>query len=281
MRKTINKSIILITVFLPVFMLISLFSSSMAMAAGQDCSKLPTADKAKCLENPNNYDSTRTNVVFSGTCRSTFLGLTSWDCGVNVRNQETLKSGIWQIVTNVATDITIIAAYLVLGYVIYGGYLYMFSGGESGKVASGKKTLYHAFIGLAIVMSAYIIMNSIRIALLGSNKAFSDCASHECVSTNDLVTNAVQWVIGIAGAVAAIFVVYGGISYATSAGEPTKLQKAKQTITYALIGLAIVALAEIITAFVSNMIRDANTNDINNNTSQLVTPKENHENLIS
>lgn len=216
---------------------------------------------------------------FAGSCRD-FLGLTSWDCGVDISDEKSLKTDIWTIVANIATDITVAAAYLVLGYVIYGGYLYTFSGGDPSKVAIGKKALYQAFLGLAIVMSAYVIMSSIRFALLGDNGTFGDCLSIDqdtgaitkgsgCVKASDVIQNAIQWVIAIAGIISAIFVVYGGISYTTSAGEPSKLQKAKQMITYALIGLAIVALAEIITAFVTNMIRNStstNTSLINNTT---------------
>ena len=196
--------------------------------------------------------------VFEGNCDSTFLGLTSWHCGVKISDEESLKTGIWKIVTNISIDITIIAAYLVIGYVIYGGYMYMMSEGDPNKVATGKKTLTQAFIGLAIVMSAYVIMNAIRFALLGSSGQLVGCASNVCVDANSLVTGAIQWAIGIAGLVALIFVVYGGITYSMSSGDPTKLQKAKNAILYALIGLAIVALAEIITAFVSSTIRNAN-----------------------
>ena len=211
-------------------------------------------------QNTNNQSATP-NAAFSGDCSRTFLGLISWDCNVSVKDETTLKNGILQIATNVATDITIIAAYLVLGYVIYGGYLYISSSGDPTKAASAKKTLTHAFIGLAIAMSAYLIMSTIRIALLGSNGKF-DCdivnQSDGCANPTDVIENTIGWAIGIAGLVAAVFVVYGGIGYITSAGDPNKLQKAKQTIIYALIGLAIVGLAEIITAFVSNIIRDAN-----------------------
>lgn len=206
-----------------------------------------------------------------------FLGFTSWDCGVNIKSEATLKKGIWQIAANVATDITVAAAYLVLGHVIYGGYLYIFSGGDPGKVATGKKTLYQAFLGLAIVMLAYVIMSTIRFALLGSSGVLNNCATikndgsitkgSSCVDATEAISGAISWFIGIAGIVSAIFVVYGGISYSTSAGDAGKLQKAKQMITYALIGLAIVALAEVITAFVTNIIQNSNkTSYINNNT---------------
>lgn len=204
-----------------------------------------------------------------------FLGLTSWDCNVNISDEESLKSGIWIIAANVATDITVIAAYLIIGYVIYGGYLYVFSGGDPSKLATGKKALSQAFIGLAIVVSANVILNSIRIAL-GNVNFTENCATGKCIDAGTMIDQAISWVIRIAGIVSAIFVVYGGISYATSAGEPSKLQKAKSMITYALIGLAIVALARVITAFVFSMIREANKTET---TSLIIdTTKEHYEN---
>jgi len=72
--------------------------------------------------------------------------------------------------------------------------------------------------------------------------------------------------------VAAAFIVYGGILYITSSGDPQKTQRAKQTILYSIIGLAIVALAEIITAFVSNTI---------NNSMGGVTPEPINKHIIS
>lgn len=214
-----------------------------------------------------------------GECNSGFLGLVPWDCDVTITDETSLKSGIWTIVANIITDVVIIAAYLVIGYVIYGGYLYIFSGMDPNKVATGKKTLARAFIGLAIVMSANVIMGAIRIALAGSTDINRCTATSTCVDTNQMVINLIQWVIGIAGAVAAIFVVYGGIAYITSSGDVGKLQKAKSMILYALIGLAIVALAEVITAFVSNMIRDANNKASSNAyyINETITEKEIHE----
>ena len=190
------------------------------------------------------------------------LGLTSWDCNVgNIDSTDSLKANIWTIVANIVTDITVIAAYLVIAYVIYGGYQYVFSGGDPGKVANGKRTLVQAFIGLAITMSASVIMGAIRIALMNGSGNIGKCdltGTEQCIDPNTMVTNLIQWTIGMVGIVAAIFVVYGGISYITSSGDAGKVQKAKQMILYALIGLIVVAFTEMITAFVSNMIREAN-----------------------
>ncbi len=201
----------------------------------------------------------------SGDACPNYLGLTSWDCGVNISDEETLKSGIWTIVANIATDISVIAAYLVLGYVIYGGYQYAFSGGDAGKVATGKKTLVQAFVGLAIVMLANLIMGTIRIVLVNGNLANCDPVTGTgCADPGVLVENLIGWFTGVAGLVSAIFLVYGGITYMTSTGDPGKTKKAKDMILYSLIGLAIVALASIITAFVSNTIKNANQTSVLN-----------------
>lgn len=218
---------------------------------------------------------------FGGRPCPSFLGLTSWDCGLpsTINSEQTLKSNIWTIAANIATDIAVIAAYLVLGYVIYGGYLYTFSAGDPSKVATARKTLAQAFIGLAIVMSANLIMGSLRIALVSQNGNIGNCAVSEnaCVNPDDLVQNLINWFIALAGVASAIFLVYGGIAYMTSSGDAAKTQKAKQMITYALIGLAIVALSVIITAFVSNIIRESNKNAYIN---QSIISKEVHENKI-
>ena len=213
--------------------------------------------------------------TFNGDCRGGFLGLYSWDCNVNISDDTSLKSGIWMIATNVAVDIAIIATYLIIGYVIYGGYLYTFSGGDPNKVATGKKTLTQAFIGLAITMCASIIMGAIRIALVGGTGNMGNCISAGCVKPDEMVTNLVGWVTGIAGIVSAIFLVYGAIQYVTSTGDPGKLKKAKETILYSLIGLVIVALATVIIAFVSNTIRNAEQNALIDN--KIIIAKEINE----
>ena len=64
-------------------------------------------------------------------------------------------------------------------------------------------------------------------------------------------------IIGALGIVAVIFVVMGGIQYMTSAGDATKLKRAKDTILYACIGLAICVLSFAITQFAINAINSS------------------------
>ncbi len=208
---------------------------------------------------------------------TSFLGFVPWYNGLsggtdvfsNINSTDGLANAIWTIVANIATDLTVAGAYLVLGYVIYGGYLYIFSAGDPGKVALGKKAISQALIGLAIVMGANLIVNTIRIAL-GVQGTLTDCfqitddknyrldsIKDSCDTTTARASRAIQWAIGIAGVVALVFVVIGAFTYITSAGDAGKVQTAKHTILYALVGLAIVALAEILTGFASKTIRNA------------------------
>jgi len=63
------------------------------------------------------------------------------------------------------------------------------------------------------------------------------------------VVDIFSWVIGVASI---IMVIFGGIKYAISAGDATKVKAARETITYAVIGLIIAVTARGIIIFVLN-----------------------------
>lgn len=54
----------------------------------------------------------------------------------------------------------------------------------------------------------------------------------------------------IVGVVAVIMIIVGGLKYITSGGDSNNVTSAKNTILYAIIGLIIVALAQVIVRFV-------------------------------
>ncbi len=74
------------------------------------------------------------------------------------------------------------------------------------------------------------------------------------------ITNILKAIIAVAGLVAVVFVIIGGINYMTSTGDATKTQKAKNTILYALIGLIICALSFAIVNWTIGAVNDANSN---------------------
>lgn len=72
-------------------------------------------------------------------------------------------------------------------------------------------------------------------------------------NTNDLmktVNQIINIVIGVIGFVAVAMTIYGGVQYTTSAGDPGKVKKAKDTIMYGIVGLVVAILAFAIVNFV-------------------------------
>lgn len=63
------------------------------------------------------------------------------------------------------------------------------------------------------------------------------------ISTDDfteLVTNFLQWLLGIAGSIALLMLIYGGITYITSAGDQQKAETGKKIVMWTLFGLIII-----------------------------------------
>jgi hypothetical protein len=75
---------------------------------------------------------------------------------------------------------------------------------------------------------------------------------------NALLKKVVNVISAIVGVVAVVMIIVGGFKYITSGGDSNNVSGAKNTIIYAIIGLVIVALAQVIVHFVLN-----NANSIN------------------
>ncbi len=64
----------------------------------------------------------------------------------------------------------------------------------------------------------------------------------------------------IVGAAAIIMIIYGGFRYITSGGDSGKVGNAKNTLIYAIVGLIIVALAQLIVRFVITQANNSTGN---------------------
>ena len=80
----------------------------------------------------------------------------------------------------------------------------------------------------------------------------------DCVETDDQggtkvdsVIKSVVRILGIvAGIVAVIMIIVSGIKYITSGGDSSKIAGAKNALVYAIVGLIVVALSQVIVRFV-------------------------------
>lgn len=110
-----------------------------------------------------------TPVYAASSCKTpTFLGMPAWYRGLQKSNDCSsldLSSGIQTVVLTVALNILQAAmtavAYIVVGFIIKGGYMYMTSSGDPQATAKAKNTIRDALIGLVIAVAAAAIVNVI------------------------------------------------------------------------------------------------------------------------
>jgi hypothetical protein len=94
----------------------------------------------------------------------------------------------------------------------------------------------------------------------GANGAASGNASNNCdsgtgvndTSITSLASKIVNIISLVVGVVAVIMVIFGGFRYITSGGDSGKVGNAKNSLVYAVVGLIIVALAQLLVHFVLN-----------------------------
>jgi hypothetical protein len=123
-----------------------------------------------------------------------------------------------------------------------------------------------ALFQAAPLVSAQQVTQDIQNGLCaGSDLNFSDnpppnsCnkSSNGVNKVNHILRHIVNLLSAIVGVVAVIMIIVGGFRYITSGGNDTSVTGAKNTILYAIIGLIIVALAQVIVRFVLDKIVNA------------------------
>ncbi|MCA9348772.1 hypothetical protein KC878_01345 [Candidatus Saccharibacteria bacterium] len=94
-------------------------------------------------------------------------------------------------------------------------------------------------------------------ALDGTGGATCDASTTEDTSINNLVRSVItifSWVVGV---VSVIMIIIAGFKYVVSGGDSGGVSGAKNTIIYAIVGLVVVLLAQIIVRFVVNNVNTA------------------------
>jgi hypothetical protein len=69
-------------------------------------------------------------------------------------------------------------------------------------------------------------------------------------SINKLITTIINILTFVAGTIAVIMLIVGGFKYITSQGDATSAASARNTLLYAIVGIVVVAFAQIIVKFV-------------------------------
>lgn len=116
------------------------------------------------------------NNAYAAACtgNETFFGLPAWYRGlvesgdggckikdINPNGGLKPEQFVWTVVANLIDAAFRIVGVGAIGFIIYAGFQYMLATGDPGKIASAKKSLINAIIGLVIAVLASAIVNLI------------------------------------------------------------------------------------------------------------------------
>ena len=125
-----------------------------------------------------------------------------------------------------------------------------------------------SFIGLISIQPAYAACgskNSSKDEVLKSiGETGSDCSSS---GVDSFISGVVKIISYIAGIAAIIAIIIAGLKYITSGGDSNKVASAKNTLIYALVGVVVAVLAQLLVNFAFTTANDA-ANPPQNNSNQ-------------
>lgn len=106
------------------------------------------------------------------------------------------------------------------------------------KMLLQKGLLLFALVALGLV-SVGGVMAGLNVPTNQENTAGGNNAM-------DLLLTVTSWTLGIVGAVAVLFIIYGGFRYITAQGNSQTMDLAKNIIIKAIVGLVIIVVAYVI-----------------------------------
>ena len=110
----------------------------------------------------------------------------------------------------------------------------------------------------SISLSAFLLINYANTALaITFDSGFVDPTQPTGASANSfdvIVHDITNWILGFAAAISVLMLIWGGVLYMTSAGDQTKADTGKKTVSYGIIGLVIVGLSFAIVTMIIDMI---------------------------
>ncbi len=109
------------------------------------------------------------------------------------------------------------------------------------------KQLKSRYLFFIFALSPYVILPS----------CYANSATADVSQVSSFIKTVIEALAGLAGLVATAFFVVGGFSYITSSGNPQRLEKAKRTILYSAVGLAITIAAFVLSNIISGMASSA------------------------
>jgi prepilin signal peptidase PulO-like enzyme (type II secretory pathway) len=150
-------------------------------------------------------------------------------------SQSTVQTGIDFILQ--------LAGALAVIFIIIGAVKFSTSGGDPQKVASARQTVIYAIIGLIVAVSAFTIASIV-------GEEASAVSGDPFFGSNGIITSVFNWLGWVVGVASVIGIIYGGLRYITSAGNPQSAQAGRNAVIYSIVGLIVALTAGALVSFV-------------------------------
>lgn len=108
------------------------------------------------------------------------------------------------------------------------------------------KTLKQGLIVFALMVGAITLFSAIPDVLAGAINPEDRPDIVPGGSLRGLVLTIINYFLGFLGLLAVIMIIYGGVTYVTSAGNDEAVGNAKKIIMYALIGIIVILLSFVV-----------------------------------
>ena len=145
-----------------------------------------------------------------------------------VNNFGELISLLWAYGSNVLIALAIF-------FIVLGAFFYVASGGNEEKIEQGKQMIFGSIIAIVIVMLSGVLIRVLHKPAEGSTGALADVPN--------VIGNATNLLIGLIGAFTILMISYSALLYLTGRGDEEKIQKAQNSLRYAVYGLVIGTLS--------------------------------------
>ena len=117
------------------------------------------------------------------------------------------------------------------------------------------------FVPLAVMPAVAHAGTAAQNACNGARLTVDTTGTTPCAETGGTINKIITWVLDlfsvIVGIAAVIMIVVGGFKYTISGGDSARVTSAKDTILFAIVGLVVVALAQVIVHFVIHNVQVA------------------------
>jgi len=113
------------------------------------------------------------------------------------------------------------------------------------NLSSFGKARFFSIILLIVIMFLPMLVKAQTVPIPN----FLKCEDVEC-----LVQTIADMIAGLVTVIGTIMIIFGGIQYITSAGSEDKARRAKNTVLYAIIGIAIAVSVSFIIGFLREIL---------------------------